>query len=77
MSYCNEADVKMLKECVTTALVGILDKNVNAENLGEVDIRKAFASAGCCVKYIPRFIEFDVVNPILLTATPKQLHSLT
>ena len=36
---------------------------VNVKKLREIDIRKAFTFGGCCIKYIPRFTEFDVFKP--------------
>ena len=79
LSYYNEVDIKILKECKTivpvgkfhfpsagaqSALpVGVFDDKVNIKKLREIDIRKAFTFGGCCIKYIPRFTEFDVFKP--------------
>ena len=63
LSYYNEVDIKILKECKTIVPVGIFDNKVNIKKLREIDIRKAFTFGGCCIKYIPRFTEFDGFIP--------------
>ena len=64
LSYYNEVDIKILKECKTIVPVGRFhDTNVKIKKLREIDIRKAFTFGGCCIKYIPRFTEFDVFKP--------------
>ena len=64
LSYYNEVDIKILKECKTIVPVGRFhDTNVKIKKLREIDIRKAFTFGGGCIKYIPRFTEFDVFKP--------------
>ena len=53
------------------------DTNVNIKKLRDIDIRKAFTFGGCCIKYIPRFTEFDVFNPFTQNCDINSLNNLT
>ena len=77
LSYYNEVDIKILKECKTIVPVGIFDNKVNIKKLREIDIRKAFTFGGCCIKYIPRFTEFDVFKPFTQDCDINSLNNLT
>ena len=78
LSYYNEVDIKILKECKTIVPVGRFhDTNVKIKKLREIDIRKAFTFGGCCIKYIPRFTEFDVFKPFTQNCDINSLNNLT
>ena len=78
LSYYNEVDIKILKECKTIVPGGRFhDTNVKIKKLREIDIRKAFTFGGCCIKYIPRFTEFDVFKPFTQNCDINSLNNLT
>ena len=78
LSYYNEVDIKILKECKTIVPVGRFhDTNVKIKKLREIDIRKAFTFGGGCIKYIPRFTEFDVFKPFTQDCDINSFNNLT
>ena len=93
LSYYNDVDIQILKDCKTIVPIGRMPctpalgqhncpsgyfiKDVASNNLCEIDIRKAFTHAGCCIKYIPRFTEFDIFKPFKNECDVNELNSLT
>ena len=77
LSYYNDVDIQILKDCKTIVPIGYFIKDVASNNLCEIDIRKAFTHAGCCIKYIPRFTEFDIFKPFKNECDVKVLNGLT
>ena len=78
LSYYNEVDIKILKECKTIVPVGRFhDTNVKIKKLREIDIRKACTFGGGCIKHIPRFTEFDVFKPLTQDCDINSLNNLT
>ena len=69
--------MKVLKECKTIVAVGIFDNKVNVRKLREIDIRKACTFGGRCIKYIPRFTEFDVFKPFTQDCDINNFNNLT
>ena len=77
LSYYNDVDIQILKHCKTIIPMGYFIKCVASKKLCEIDIRKAFTHAGCCIKYIPRFTEFDIFKPFANECDVNELDSLT
>ena len=90
LSYYNEVDIQILKECKTIVPVGKLYKDASAEasrgsqardiagkKIKEIDINKAFTHAGGSIKYIPKFTQFDVFRPFDDEYSTDQFNNLT
>ena len=76
LSYYNEVDMAVLKECKTIVPIGVIQK-IPEQYLREIDIRKAFTHAGTCIKNIPRFTEFDIWKPFTQDCSIHEMHNLT
>ena len=59
-SKYSEVDVQILDECRTIVPNGYFNNDVKMKHLKEVDENKAFTNAGCKIKEIPVFNEFDI-----------------
>ena len=90
LSYYNEVDIQILKECKTIVPVGKFYKDASAEasrgsqarvipmkKIKEIDINKAFTHAGGSIKYIPKFTQFDIFRPFDEDCSIDQFNNLT
>ena len=90
LSYYNEVDIQILKECKTIVPVGEFYKDASAKasrgsqardiagkKIKEIDINKAFTHAGGSIKYIPKFTQFDVFRPFDDEYSTDQFNNLT
>ena len=77
LSYYNEVDIQILKECKTIVPVGKLYKDVAVKKIKEIDINKAFTHAGGSIKYIPKFTQFDILRPFDEDCSTDQFNNLT
>ena len=77
LSYYNEVDIQILKECKTIVPVGKFCKDVAVKKIKEIDINKAFTHAGGSIKYIPKFTQFDIFRPFDEDCSTDQFNNLT
>ena len=77
LSYYNEVDIQILKECKTIVPVGRFYKDVAVKKIKEIDINKAFTHAGGSIKYIPKFTQFDIFRPFDEDCSTDQFNNLT
>ena len=77
LSYDNEVDIQILKECKTIVPVGKFSKDIPMKKIKEIDINKAFTHAGGSIKHIPKFTQFDVFRPFDDEYSTDQLNNLT
>ena len=77
LSYYNEVDIEILKECKTIVPTGRFVKDVPNKEIREVDVNKAFTHAGASITKIPRFTQFDIFRPFNESCDINQFHSLT
>ena len=77
LSYYNEVDIQILKECKTIVPVGRLCKDIPMKKIKEIDINKAFTHAGGSIKYIPKFTHFDIFRPFDEDCSTDQFNNLT
>ena len=77
LSYYNEVDIQILKECKTRVPVGRLYKDIPIKKIKEIDINKASTHAGGSVKYIPKFTQFDIFRPFDEDCSTDQINNLT
>ena len=77
LSYYNEVDIQILKECKTIVPSGKFCKDVPMKKIKEIDINKAFTHAGGGIKYIPKFTQFDIFRPFDENCSTDQFNSLT
>ena len=77
LSYYNEVDIQILKECKTIVPSGKFYKDIPMKKIKEIDINKAFTHAGGSIKYIPKFTQFDVFRPFDEDCSTDQLNNLT
>ena len=77
LSYYNEVDIQILKECKTIVPSGKFCKDVPMKNIKEIDINKAFTHAGGSIKYIPKFTQFDIFRPFDEDCSTDQFNNLT
>ena len=75
LSYYNEIDVEILKQCKSIVPSGRFYKNISLNTVEEIDINKAFTHAGCQINYIPKFTQFDIFEPY--DNNVDRLHNLT
>ena len=76
LSYYNEVDIQILKECKTIVPVGRFYKDVAVKKIKEIDINKAFTHAGGSIKYIPKFTQFDIFRPFDEDCSTDQFNNL-
>ena len=76
LSYYNEVDIEILRECKTIVPSGRFYKTIPLEQLKEIDINKAFTHAGGSIKYIPRFTQFDIFRPFDETCSIDKFNDL-
>ena len=72
----SDVDVKILDECRTIVPSGYFNDDVKMGKLREIDENKAFTNAGCKIKEIPVFNEFDIWKKYK-GGNINQLHCLT
>ena len=77
MSQYDDVDIEILDECRTVVPLGYLDKNVDVENLVEIDRTKAFTWAFNQITSIPIFNAFDSWKVWDGTLDINKLSSLT
>ena len=77
MSQYDDVDIEILDECRTVVPLGYLDKNVDVENLVEIDRTKAFTWAFNQITSIPIFNAFDSWKAWDGTLDINKLSSLT
>ena len=90
LSYYNEVDIEILKECKTIVPTGRFVKDASPEareahsardislkKVREIDINKAFTHAGASITKIPRFTQFDMFRPFNESCDMHQFNSLT
>ena len=77
LSYYNEVDIEILRECKTIVPSGRFYKTIPLKQLKEIDINKAFTHAGGSIKYIPRFTQFDIFRPFDETCSIDKFNDLT
>ena len=77
LSYYNEVDIQILKECKTIVPSGKFYKDVPMKKIKEIDINKAFTHAGGRIKYIPKFTQFDIFRPFDEDCSTDQFNNLT
>ena len=77
MSQYDDVDIEILDECRTVVPLGYLDKNVDVENLVEIDRSKAFTWAFNQISKIPIFNAFDSWKAWDGTLDINKLSSLT
>ena len=77
LSYYKEVDIQILKECKTIVPVGKFYKDVAVKKIKEIDINKAFTHAGGCIKYMPKFTQFDIFRPFDEDCSTDQFNNLT
>ena len=77
LSYYNEVDIQILKECKTIVPVGKFYKDIPLKKIKEIDINKAFTHAGGSIKYIPKFTQFDIFRPFDEDCSTDQFNNLT
>ena len=77
LSYYNEVDIQILKECKTIVPSGKFCKDVPMKKIKEIDINKAFTHAGGSIKYIPKFTQSDIFRPFDEDCSADQFNNLT
>ena len=77
MSQYDDVDIEILDECRTVVPLGYFDKNIDVENLVEIDRSKAFTWALNQISKIPIFNAFDSWKAWDGTLDINKLSSLT
>ena len=77
MSQYDDVDIEILDECRTVVPLGYFDKNIDVENLVEIDRSKAFTWAFNQISKIPIFNAFDSWKAWDGTLDINKLSSLT